>query len=165
MAFSGAEEAKDEGASMTIIEATRDTAQAAGADVTTVSAATTRVNGRFIIDANGTHFVSDTRASIGGPGEAVQAGELLLSALASCGLGLIQTHARGQGIELGEVAIAAAFKRHADDPTRYDYIRLAVAFEDRISHQTADACIKHFTDNCPIYNTLRRGGPISIERE
>jgi hypothetical protein len=36
---------------------------------------------------------------------------------------------------------------------------------DRISRQTGDACIKHFTDNCPIYNTLRRGGPISIERK
>jgi len=59
----------------------------------------------------------------------------------------------------------AAFKRHTDDPTRYDYIRLAVAFEDRISRQAVDACIKHFTDNCPIYNTLRHGGPISIERE
>ena len=165
MAFAGAEAAEDEGAGMTTIEAARDTAQAAGGDVTKVDAVTTKVNGRFIVNANGKHFVSDTRASIGGPGEAVQAGELLLSALASCGLGLIQTHARGQGIELGEVAITAAFKRHADDPTRYDYIRLAVAFEDRISHQTADACIKHFTDNCPIYNTLRRGGPISIERE
>jgi uncharacterized OsmC-like protein len=150
---------------MTIIEATRETVQAAGGEVTTVSAVATRVNGRFIVNANGKHFVSDTRASIGGLGEAIQAGELLLSALASCGLGLIQTHAKGQGIELGEIAISAAFKRHADDPTRYDYIRLAVVFEDRISRQTADACIKHFTDNCPIYNTLRRGGPISIERE
>jgi uncharacterized OsmC-like protein len=150
---------------MTIIEATRESAQAAGDDVTTVGAVTTSVHGRFIVDANGKHFVSDVRASIGGPGEAVQAGELLLSALASCGLGLIQTYARGQNIELGEAAITAAFRRHADDPTRYDYIRLEVAFEDRISRQTGDACIKHFTDNCPIYNTLRRGGPISIERK
>jgi uncharacterized OsmC-like protein len=63
------------------------------------------------------------------------------------------------------VAITAAFKRHADDPTRYDFISLEVAFEDRISRQTGDACIKHFTDNCPIYNTLRRGSPISIERK
>lgn len=90
---------------------------------------------------------------------------MLLSALASCGLGLIQTYARGQSIALGEVAITAAFKRHADDSTRYDYIRLEVVFEDRIGRQTADACIKHFTDNCPIYNTLRLGGPISIERK
>jgi len=150
---------------MTIIEQSRDAAQGAGGDVTTVSAVTTSVNGRFIVNANGKHFVSDTRSSIGGPGEAVQAGELLLSALASCGLGLIQVHARSQGIELGVVSISAAFKRHADDPTRYDYIRLWVILGDRVSRETGDACIKHFTDNCPIYNTLRRGGPISIERK
>jgi uncharacterized OsmC-like protein len=151
---------------MTIIEdGIRGAAPITASDVTTVGAVTTNIYGRFIVDANGKHFVSDTRASIGGPGEAVQAGELLLSALASCGLGLIQTHARSQAIELGEVGITATFKRHADDPTRYEYIRLVVALEDRISRQAGDACIKHFTDNCPIYNTLRRGGPISIERK
>lgn len=149
---------------MTIIEATRETKRS-GDDVTAVSAVTTATHGRFIVDANGKHFVSDTRASIGGPGEAIQAGELLLSALASCGLGLIQTYARSQTIELGEVSITATFRRHAEDPTRYEYIKLIVALEDRISRQTGEACIKHFTDNCPIYNTLRRGGPISIERK
>jgi uncharacterized OsmC-like protein len=149
---------------MTTTEAIHDTGQAVGGDITTVSAVTTRVDGRFIVNADGKHFVSDTRASIGGPGEAVQAGELLLSALASCGLGLIQTYARDAGIELGEVAITASFRRHADDPTRYDYIRLSVAFDDRVSRKTSDASIKHFTERCPIYNTLRRGGPISIAR-
>ncbi len=150
---------------MTIIEAIHETKAPAGDGVTTVSAVTTRIHGRFLVDANGKHFVSDTRASIGGPGEAVQAGELLLSALASCGLGLIQTYARSQAIELGEVSVTATFKRHADDPTRYEYIRLVVALEPNGGSQAGEACIRHFTDNCPIYNTLRRGGPISIERK
>ncbi len=131
---------------MTIIEATHET-KPGGDDVTAASAVTTTTYGRFIVDANGKHFVSDKRASIGGPGEAIQAGELLLSALASCGLGLIQTHAQSQAIELGEVGITATFKRHADDPTPYEYIKLVVALEDRIRRQTGDACIKHFTDN------------------
>jgi uncharacterized OsmC-like protein len=80
-------------------------------------------------------------------------------------LGLIQTYARSQTIELGEVSITTTFRRHADDPTRYEYIKLVVALEDSISRQSGEACINHFTDNCPIYNTLRRGGPISIERK
>ncbi|MFB9261707.1 OsmC family protein [Bradyrhizobium erythrophlei] len=88
----------------------------------------------------------------------------MLSALASCGLGLIQTHAKSRGVDLGEIGIAATFKRHADDPTRYEYIALAVTFEDRIGEDLAAACIARFTGNCPIYDTLRRGGPISIER-
>jgi uncharacterized OsmC-like protein len=149
---------------MTVLEAAHET-KPAGDSVTAVGAVTTASHGRFIVSANGKHFVSDTRASIGGPGEAIQAGELLLAALASCGLGLIQTHARSQAIELGEVGISATFQRHADDPTRYEYIKLEVALEPGISRQVGDACIKHFTDNCPIYNTLKRGGPISIERK
>jgi uncharacterized OsmC-like protein len=149
---------------MTIIEQARDATTVPADSVTTVNAVTTRTPGRFIVDANGKPFVSDTRSSIGGPGEALQAGELLLSALASCGLGLIQKHARNQGVELGEVEISATFKRHVEDPTRYEYIKLAVAFGHGVSADTGDACIAHFTENCPIYNTLRRGGPISIER-
>jgi uncharacterized OsmC-like protein len=147
---------------MTIIE---EQSTVSTADITKVFAETTRTHGRLLVSANGRHFVSDTRPAVGGPGEAIQAGELLLSALASCGLGLIQAHASSRGIDLGEVRIASAFRRHADDPTRYDYIRLTVTFEGRISEGIADDCIKHFTDNCPIYNTLRRGGPISIEQE
>jgi uncharacterized OsmC-like protein len=133
-------------------------------DVTTVRAETTSTHGRFIVSANAKHFVSDARASVGGPGEAVQAGELLLSALASCGLGLIQAHAKKEELDLGRIGIATSFRRHADDPTRYDYIRLLVSFDSHVSEDISDGCIRNFTDNCPIYNTLRRGGPISIER-
>lgn len=150
---------------MTIIEESlsRASQPALSVDVTSVAAGTTRIHGRFLVSSNGKHFVSDTRAAIGGPGEAVQAGELLLSALASCGLGLIQAHAKSRGIDLGDVGTTAAFKRNVDDPTRYDYVKLVVTFERRTDEDVADNCIRHFTDNCPIYNTLRRGGPISIE--
>jgi len=48
----------------------------ASGDVTTVRAETTSTHGRFIISANAKHFVSDAGASVGGPGEAVPAGEL-----------------------------------------------------------------------------------------
>jgi len=61
-------------------------------------------------------------------------------------------------------ASAASFKRHPEDKTRYDQIRLLVNFEARIGEDIAEASIRNFTDNCPIYNTLRRGGPISIAR-
>lgn len=149
---------------MTSIEQTVEATTSASDGVTHVSAVTTQTPGRFIVDANGKPFVSDTRSAIGGPGQALQAGELLLSALASCALGLIQKHAASQGIELGDISISASFKRHADDPTRYEYIRLVVTFAPTVGKDAGKACIDHFTANCPIYNTLRRGGPISIER-
>ena len=55
---------------MTIIEQARDATTVPADSVTTVNAVTTRTPGRFIVDANGKPFVSDTRSSIGGPGEA-----------------------------------------------------------------------------------------------
>jgi len=149
---------------MTSIEQTVEATTSASDGVTHVNAVTSQTPGRFIVDANGKPFVSDTRSAIGGPGQALQAGELLLSALASCALGLIQKHAASQGIELGDIGISASFKRHADDSTRYEYIRLVVTFAPTVGKDARKACIDHFTANCPIYNTLRRGGPISIER-
>jgi hypothetical protein len=52
-----------------------------------------------------------------------------------------------QAIELGEVGVTATFKRHADDSPRYQAGRGA---GNRIRRETGEACIKHFTDNCPI---------------
>ena len=116
---------------MTFLTDLIETSPIPSGDVTTVRAETTSTHGRFIVSANAKHFVSDARASVGGPGEAVQAGELLLSALASCGLGLIQAHAKKKDLDLGRIGIATSFKRHADDPTRYDYIRLLVSFDSK----------------------------------
>jgi uncharacterized OsmC-like protein len=128
-------------------------------EVVTVSASITAVAGRFIVSAGATHFVSDARASAGGPGEAVNAGQLLLSALASCGLALIQKQAAAVGVDVHGASIEASFKRDADDGTRYAWIRL-VARLPGLARDTAESLLRHFTDTCPIYNTLARGGPI-----
>jgi hypothetical protein len=56
-------------------------------------------------------------------------------------------HGVEPGVELGEVGVTATFKRHADDSPRYQAGRGA---GNRISRETGEACIKHFTDNCPI---------------
>ena len=60
------------------------------ADAVSITGRTTDTEGRFLVTARTNHFVSDART---GPAEAVQAGELLLSSLASCALGNIQIHA------------------------------------------------------------------------
>jgi hypothetical protein len=64
-----------------------------------------------------------------------------------------------QAIELGEVGVTATFKRHADDSPRYQAGRGA---GNRIRRETGEACIKHFTDNCPIYVAAR---PSSLDGE
>jgi hypothetical protein len=55
-----------------------------------ITSATIGQFGRYLLSAGKNHFISDQRVAVGGPGEAINAGELLLSSLGSCSLGLIQ---------------------------------------------------------------------------
>jgi uncharacterized OsmC-like protein len=131
-------------------------------EVVTVHGSESGHAGPFVISAGRNHFVSDTRAAIGGPGEAVTAGELLLSALASCALGLVQRHAAALGVPLSGGSIVASYKRDTEDPTRYAYIQLSFHLAG-IDREAGWALIKHSADRCPIYNTLRRGGQVEFE--
>lgn len=128
------------------------------ASIVTVSGRTTDVQGRFLVSAGTNHFVTDSR---GGPDEAVQAGELLLSSLASCALGNIQTHSRERGSGLTRGAVTVSFERDPDDGTRYRRIRLDIHLEG-VSPAEADELVRLFTSTCPIYNTLRRGGATEV---
>lgn len=131
----------------------------ADGEVVTIGAQATSLFGRFIASAGANHFVTDTRATAGGPGEALQAGQLLLASLASCGLGLIQGKAAEQGTPLREAQAQVSFKRDPDDKTRYRYIRLEFTLTG-VAQAVAEDLLGHFTQSCPIYNTLRRGGEV-----
>ncbi|WP_050422393.1 OsmC family protein [Bradyrhizobium tropiciagri] len=126
-----------------------------------ITSATTGLFGRYLVSAGTNHFVSDQRAAAGGPGEAITAGELLLSSLGSCSLGLIQKTAKEHGIVLREAGTEVLFQRHASDPTQYEAIRIAVRLSG-VTAREAETLVGGFTSNCPIYNTLKRGGPVEI---
>ncbi|BAL74299.1 OsmC family protein [Bradyrhizobium cosmicum] len=130
-------------------------------ETVTITSSAIGLFGRYLISAGKNHFVSDQRAAAGGPGEAITAGELLLSSLGSCSLGLIQKNAAEQGIGLRDAATAVSFQRHATDPTRYEWIRIAVTLSGVTASQ-AEVLVGGFTSTCPIYNTLKRGGPVEI---
>jgi uncharacterized OsmC-like protein len=134
---------------------------AQSAETVTIVSRTIGQFGRYLVSAGTNHFVSDQRVAVGGPGEAVTAGELLLSSLGSCSLGLIQKTAKEQGIVLREASSEVAFRRHATDPTQYEWIRIAVRLSG-VTAGEAEALVAGFTANCPIYNTLKRGGPVEI---
>lgn len=134
-------------------------APVAPGEIVTVRARAVDIFGRFLVSARQHHFVSDTKATAGGPGDAVQAGELLLASLASCGLGLVQKAARERDVPLKEAEVGVSFERDPEDGTRYAAIRLNFLFEG-VDLATAQSLVDAFTGACPIYNTLRRGGPI-----
>ncbi|WP_448330900.1 OsmC family protein [Streptomyces sp. DSM 41534] len=125
---------------------------------TSISGRSTDTLGRFLVTARGNHFVSDART---GPGEAVQAGELLLASLASCSLSNIQLHAqeRASGLTGGQAHVS--YERDAEDPTRYAWIRLELRLSG-VTQEEAATLTELFTGSCPIYNTLRRGGNVLI---
>lgn len=130
----------------------------AAADITSITGRTTDIPGRFLVTARTNHFVSDSRT---GPAEAVQAGELLLSALASCSLGNIQLHAAERGFGLTGGRADVSYQRDPQDPTRYTYLRIELLLEG-VGQDEADILAGLFTGSCPIYNTLRRGGTVEV---
>ncbi|WOH52676.1 OsmC family protein [Bradyrhizobium sp. sBnM-33] len=131
------------------------------AETVSITSATMGQFGRYLPSARTNHFISDQRVAVGGPGEAITAGELLLSSLGSCSLGLIQKTAKEEGIALREVGSEVSFRRHATDPTQYEWIRIAVRLSG-VTAGEAETLVAGFTANCPIYNTLKRGGPVEI---
>lgn len=139
-----------------------ETQPPADGEVVSIIGSTLGLAGRYLISAGTNHFISDAKPSAGGPGEAVRAGELLLAALASCALALVQSQAAATGAPLAAARVEASFKRDAQDGTRYEFIRLRFALAG-VDLGTARTLVAHFTDSCPIYNTLRRGGPIGVE--
>lgn len=128
-------------------------------EIVSIQTHATDVVGRFVVSAGQNHFVSDSRPAAGGPGEAVQAGQLLLASLASCGLGLIQGRAAELGIRLESADVEAAFQRDPQEKTRYQWIRLLFTLGG-VDEHVAGELLAHFTGNCPIFNTWQRGGTI-----
>ncbi|MEU5269070.1 OsmC family protein [Streptomyces hygroscopicus] len=127
-------------------------------DVVTITGRTTDTTGRFLVTARTNHFVSDART---GPAEAVQAGELLLSSLASCSLGNIQLHALERGSGLTGARADVSYLRDRQDPTRYEYLRLDLLLHG-VTQEEAETLAGLFAGSCPIYNTLRRGGTVEL---
>ena len=71
-----------------------------------VDARSTDVFGRVLCSARDHHYIVDGPAQNGCPGEEVTPPELFLSAVASCGVELVQVIARDQGATIGKVTLA-----------------------------------------------------------
>lgn len=135
------------------------TATVPASNVATVSGHTIAgVPGRFVIDARTNHLVTDSRF---GPGESIQAGELLLSALASCAMANFEANAQELGLRVTGISVEAAHARGREDPTRYDFTRATITVSG-VNQAAADVLGERFVSTCPIYNTIRRGSGIEL---
>ena len=70
-----------------------------------VRAASTETFGRVLCSARTHHFIVDGPVQNGCPGEELTPPELFLSAVASCGVELLQVIAKDQGVPLGRVGV------------------------------------------------------------
>ena len=116
------------------------------------------VPGRFVLDARANHLVTDSRF---GPGESIQAGELLLSALASCAMANFEANATELELPLAGIRVEASHARGSEDPTRYDFTRVTITTSG-VDQAAAEILCERFVATCPIYNTIRRGSGIEL---
>ena len=83
-------------------------------------AASTAVFGRVMCSVRSHHFVVDGPEQNGCPGEEVTPGELFLSAVASCGVELIQVLAKSDGVPLRGVEVEITGTMDRSNPVRSD---------------------------------------------
>jgi len=70
-----------------------------------VAARTTDVFGRVLCNARTHHFIVDGPVQNGCPGEELTPPEIFLSAVASCGVELVQVIAHDSGVQIGPVSV------------------------------------------------------------
>ncbi len=84
------------------------------------SAASTGVFGRVLCNVRNHHFVVDGPQQNGCPGEEITPAEMFLSAVASCGVELIEVLAKSSGISLQGVQVVIQGSMDRSRPVRPD---------------------------------------------
>lgn len=128
-----------------------------------VAARTVGLPGRFLLSAGPRHMVVDRGAPAGGPGEAFGPRELLVGALATCTLTLVEGIAAERGIEFTGMATDVEVEQVPGAP-RFAAIRIATRFTG-ISAARADELGAAFRAGCPIYAALSADVPVSMTVE
>jgi uncharacterized OsmC-like protein len=131
------------------------------AETKNAHAQTIGITGRYLIESEGNIFVSDSASGREDGTVAPEPTHYLLSALAVCALGSVEKEARTQNVTVRTANANVTSTRDETDPTRFANIQIDVLLSG-VTQDIAETLVAHFTNNCPIYNTLRRGGPISV---
>ena len=100
----------------------------------TLEASSTETFGRVLCSSRNHHFIVDGPEQNGCPGEAITPVEVFLSAVAACGVELVQVIAKERGYPLEEVHVAISGMVDRDRPVRTDltvFNRVDVAFRLR----------------------------------
>lgn len=123
--------------------------------------------GRALLTLRGQHVVTDSPPTLGGPNEAANPVELLLSALAACAVFVCERAAQELGIGLKAVHVTAAGEfdprgvcGEPFDP-RFQSFRVRLALDGADAAQS-EQLLQAFKSRCPVYSTLSRAAPVEI---
>jgi uncharacterized OsmC-like protein len=123
--------------------------------------------GRAIVSARGNHFVVDSVPPLEGPNEEINPLDMLLGALATCGLFVAERAAAELGVTLESAASTvqgdfdpAGVRGEPVDP-RIQALRVHLALTGPDAEQTG-ALADNFIRRCPLYTTLVRAIPIEM---
>jgi uncharacterized OsmC-like protein len=143
------------------------TPAAAGLTTAEVTVQLANQPGRALVTARGNHFVVDSIPALGGPNEERNPMDLLLGALATCGSFIYETAAQEMGIPLQGVraAVEADFDprgiKDGSSSPHLQALRVDMA-ADGLSADQAGQLAQAFQARCPIYTTLTRAAPITL---
>ena len=133
-----------------------------------IEAALSDSGGRSIVNARNHHLVIDSPPPLGGPNEAINPIEILLSSLGSCGVLVSEKAAQEMGVNL--TAARAEVEGDLDprgvkgqnvDP-RIQVFRMGLYLEGP-SKEEAGKLVEAIKSRCPVYTTLERAAPIELE--
>jgi len=85
-----------------------------------VRARSTDTHGRVLCNVRNHHFIVDGPVQNGAPGEEVTPAELFLSAVAACGVELVQAFAKADSIPLRAITVDMAGTLDRANPVRKD---------------------------------------------
>jgi uncharacterized OsmC-like protein len=133
----------------------------------TASARLSNEPGRALLTLRAQHVVTDSPPTLGGPNEAPNPVELLLSSLAGCAVFVCERAAQELGIALKAIQVTAAGDfdprgvcGEPFDP-RFQSFRVRLALEGPDAAQAA-LLLQAFKTRCPVYTTLARAAPVEI---
>lgn len=143
---------------------------AQGQKLVTIKAAaqSTTDQGRTLATARNHHFIIDAPPPLGGPNEALNPIEMLMSSLASCGVLVAEKVAAEQDISLTK-AHAMAQGRLDPRGVKGEPINPRIqSFEVElhlagVTDSEAKILVESIKTRCPIFTTLERAAPIEVK--
>jgi len=135
-----------------------------------IEAQLTADQGRSMVKARNHHVIIDSPPPLGGPNEAINPIEILLSALGSCGVLVAEKVADEMDITLTKVSATVegdldprGVKGAKVNPHIQVFrVKLSLTGPTKEEAQKLVAAIK---TRCPVYTTLERAAPIELKLE